>query len=677
MRTITKAVAVVTGLVALLVAIAVVVIANLDLNRYRADIEAAVQAVSGRKLTIDGDLTLTLGTPVALSVERVSLANAPWASRPEMLVLDHAEMDVALLPLLRRKLRIDHLALSGVTLFLETDAAGVDNWQFAPNDNTPADRTPAEAESAQGGLPLDLRIREIDLAGVNWTWRDAASKQSLEGSIDALRLSQNEPGGTIALALHARVGQAPLTASGTVGPLRALFKGTKPYPLSIKAEGPGVTASADGTIETSLSGRGIALAISIEGTDVAAAARKAGWDLPALPPLSLSGRLSGGEDGYALSGLRLKLGGSDAAGDVRVRLAGDRPEIGAKLASQRLDLVELAAIFDQGDQPAAADPPLPFDALRLADATIDVSAGTVIVQPDLSATDASLQAKLSQGQLTAGASFGHVSGGAMTANSTWNAADAAMSVQVLSEGVQAGALLRGFKASEALEGGPLNGRIELAGRGRTLGAWLASVDGRTDIVMGPAKQRNRLLGVFGADIVTEVIRTVNPFVKTEETTPIECGVLRSRISRGRMSFDRSVAVQTNRVGVIASGSVDLPSERLDVAIRSAAREGLGISVAGVASMFVRIGGTLDHPTIKADPIGGIADIAVFAKNLVVNAVTLDAGGILQLLRAEGDYCQVALGKAPPPSQGPLEAIGGAAKGAVQGIGRRLESLFGD
>ncbi len=439
-----------------------------------------------------------------------------------------------------------------------------------------------------------------------------------------------------------------------------------------------MTASVDGKIDKPLAGQGIDLAIKIAGNkDVQAAAGKAGVSLPALPPFDASGRLSDPDGGYAVSGLRLRLGGSDVAGDVRVDLAGARPVVNAKVTSQRLDLVELAAIFDDPQQPAAADPPLPFDALGLADATIDLSAGTVIVQPDLSATDASLQATLTKGQLTADASFGGFLGGTLTASSTWDAKSAAMSVQVLSEAVEAGALLRGLKASDALKGGPLNGRIELAGRGRTLTSWLASVNGRTDIVMGPAKQRNRLLGVYGADIVSEVVRTVNPFVKTEETTPIECGVLRSRISRGRMSFDRSVAVQTNRVGLIASGSVDLPSERLDIAIRSAAREGLGISVAGVASMFVRIGGTLDHPTIKADPIGGIADIAVFAKNLAVNAVTLDASGILQLLRADGDYCQVALGKAPAASEGPLEAIGGAAKGAVQGIGRRLESLFGD
>lgn len=672
MRTIAKAVAVVVGALALLVAIAVAILATLDVNRYRPDIEAAVEAATGRKLTIDGDLALTLGAPLALSVERVSLANAPWASRPEMLVLDRAEMEVAVLPLLRRKLRIDRLALKGVALYLETDAAGADNWRFAPPEEAPAG-----TESAPGGSPLDIRIREIELAGLSWTYRNAAGKQSLEGSIDTLGFTQDEPGGPVALALSARVGQAPLTASGTAGPLRALFKGAKPYPLSIKAEGPGMTASADGTIETSLSGRGIALAIAIEGTDVAAAARKAGWQLPALPPFSLSGRLSGGDGGYALSGLHLKLGGSDAAGDVTIRLAGDRPEIGAKLVSQRLDLVELAAMFDQKDQPAAADPSLPFDALGLADATIDLSAGTVIVRPDLNATDAKLQAALTGGQLEASASFGDFLGGTLTASSAWDARTAAMSVRVLSEAVDAGALLRGLKVFDALNGGPLNGRIELNGRGRTLTSWLASVNGRTDIVMGPATQRNRLLGVFGADIVTEVIRTVNPFVRTEETTPIECGVLRSRISGGRMTFDRSAAMQTNRVGMLASGSVDLPSGRLDLAIRSAAREGLGISVAGVASMFVRIGGTLDHPTLKADPIGGIANIAVFAKNLVVNAVTLDASALLRLLRADGEYCRVALGKAPPPSQGPLEAIGGAARGAVQGLGRRLESLFGD
>ena len=194
--------------------------------------------------------------------------------------------------------------------------------------------------------------------------------------------------------------------------------------------------------------------------------------------------------------------------------------------------------------------------------------------------------------------------------------------------------------------------------------------------MGPATQRNRLIGVLGSDIATEVIRTVNPFVKTEENTPIECGVFRSRISAGRMTFDRSLALETNRVGLIASGSIDLPSERLDIGVRSAARKGLGISLAGVVSMFVRIDGTLDHPTLQANPLGAITDLAVFAKGLVTDAVTLDATGILQLLRVDGDYCRFALGKAPP-TKGPVQAIGEAVQGAAEGIGRRIDNLFGE
>ena len=114
---------IVMGAAALIVG-GVIFLLSTDVNRYRGEIAAEVEAATGRELGIAGPLALKLTPHPAIIAEDLTLANAAWSSRPVMASIARAEATVRLWPLFAGKLEITSLTLIEPNLLLETDAAG-------------------------------------------------------------------------------------------------------------------------------------------------------------------------------------------------------------------------------------------------------------------------------------------------------------------------------------------------------------------------------------------------------------------------------------------------------------------------------------------------------------------------------------------------------------------------
>ncbi|EFH10454.1 AsmA family protein, partial [Teichococcus cervicalis] len=105
---------------------------------------AAVEQATGRALTLSGPVGIKLSLVPTVTLQGVALANAPGGSRPQMLTARRVEAELALLPLLRRRLAFERVTLIEPDLLLELDAEGTPNWRFGPP-------RPAEAAAAPAG----------------------------------------------------------------------------------------------------------------------------------------------------------------------------------------------------------------------------------------------------------------------------------------------------------------------------------------------------------------------------------------------------------------------------------------------------------------------------------------------------------------------------------------------
>ena len=119
---------VVGALVALVVLALVAVVLFVDPNDYRDDIAGMVERETGRKLTLTGDLKLSIFPWVALETGAASLSDAPGFGDEPFVSIQEARVSARLLPLLRGKLEVGKVQLTGARVRLITDGQGRDNW---------------------------------------------------------------------------------------------------------------------------------------------------------------------------------------------------------------------------------------------------------------------------------------------------------------------------------------------------------------------------------------------------------------------------------------------------------------------------------------------------------------------------------------------------------------------
>jgi len=177
------------GLVlALIVAAVLIVPGFLDWSRYAGLIEAQAEAVTGRDVTIAGDVRISLLPSPTLTLGRTTIANAPDAEAPHMAEVDGMTAELSVGSLFRGDLNISRLSMQGPKLWLEETSEGRGNWLFqngVPDDAS--DVATDEASSTTLDTLPPITIDEIEVAGGLISLRNLGIGTDVEiTSIDAL-----------------------------------------------------------------------------------------------------------------------------------------------------------------------------------------------------------------------------------------------------------------------------------------------------------------------------------------------------------------------------------------------------------------------------------------------------------------------------------------------------------
>jgi AsmA protein len=215
----------VLGLVVLVVAAVAIFAVTFDPNRYKDDIQRIVKERTGRTLELKGPLELafwpSLGAKVAGVVLSEHAAPQPFVS------LESAHASVALLPLLRGRVTVDRIRLSGLRAQIVKDKEGRFNFQdlIEQAGEKPAAKAEKKApDSGRGAVAFDIAGVTIERAALSY--RDLASGQEIalndlkletgriaenaEGKLDfATALKRNTPPLDARLALNGRYALKP------------------------------------------------------------------------------------------------------------------------------------------------------------------------------------------------------------------------------------------------------------------------------------------------------------------------------------------------------------------------------------------------------------------------------------------------------------------------------------
>jgi uncharacterized protein involved in outer membrane biogenesis len=181
-------------------------------------------------------------------------------------------------------------------------------------------------------------------------------------------------------------------------------------------------------------------------------------------------------------------------------------------------------------------------------------------------------------------------------------------------------------------GGKVNLDADLKGAGDSVASLMVGLNGQLILQINDAELKQAFMNDFGAGI----LNSINPFAK-EETTLLECAIIRMEITDGLVDMNKTIAAQTTKVSWFGSGQINLKTEEFGIGLSPVARKGFGISGGGLAKL-VGIGGTLANPVVQLDPKEMVKMYGNFSIAVATGGLSLLVQRVIQRRKANTDVC---------------------------------------
>lgn len=599
------------GLVGAIAAVVTAVIVTADVNAFKTEIAAAIEAETGRKIVFGGDIAISLGLTTVLTVNDVRLANVAGGSGPDMLQIAKASAEVAVLPLWRGEIVIQRLVLHGAEILVDIDRQGRTNFDFA----SAGPASPKKGSDGEREFLL-ARIGDVDIRDAKVTIRDARDGKTQRLSLRRLRLRDASTENLVRITatglLDVGGETLPFDFRGRVGRIAALVSQDKPYPVDLRGTVDGVTVAAAGTIADPFAFTGLALRVDLSADDLIPFAPLFGAGLPPVGPVHLAASLTGAAEKFSLGGLKLELGDSRVSGDLAVDLSGTRLNLEGRLAATWLDLTPWLISTTETPPDVAErvlnNEPIDFEALQDFDGKLSITAETVIAS-DLMFRDVALAFDLKNGRLRTGpvrARFdGRAFSGALTVNSRANPPE--VSLKLTARDFDVGRILGRIFEDEFIHG---TGGLDLAisGRGWSVAEIVGSSAGHARLLMDAGEVRTGSLGLLVGGI-SELLPGLGS--GNGDWTAINC-VAGDFDLRGGVATSRITLLDSEVLRLTGKGKIDLAHDTIDYyVVPSAKNPTLNLAVP------FNLSGPLADPSIAPDELsllrrlGGLVGAVIF------------------------------------------------------------------
>ncbi len=578
-------------------ALGIIFIAWFDWNMMKPYMERQVSEQTGREFAIQGDLDVSLSLNPLISAEGLSLANADWGTKQPMLSVDKISFRVSLWDLLMGDIVLPQVSISQPKIFLEKSSDGKRNWDLK------------KKEEKEMKLP---EIGRLTLNDGTLVFRDPKSETDVTVKISTNSTSADARETPINVVAEGKFTGLKFTAQVHGGEIVSLADKTLPYPIKGKVQIGTTHAAFDGTITGLQALSAMDLKFELHGDNLSALYPITGIAIFPSPPYQISGRLLHRQTEWSLKGFSGHLGKSDMGGDILIDTAGKRPMLRADVVSQVLDLKDMSGFIGARRAPQPQDSPaekqekkasiaaqrdrvLPdqdfrVDRLRAMDADVKFT-GKSIRNKELPVEHLVAYVKIDNGLLTQNATLA-VAGGNIVADVVVDArgdvptGEAKIDVKKL----RLSKLLPKIELAHGSKG-VIGGAIKLKGQGKSVGALLASADGRVGLIMSDGQISNMMLEIIGLD-GAEIIK----FLFTgDKNVKVRCAVTNFDVKKGIMNSDVFV-IDTTDTNILGEGKISLVEETIKMKLSPEPKD---FSILSLRTP-VHIAGTFKKPTAYPD-----------------------------------------------------------------------------
>jgi len=566
------------GGVVLLLFVALALFFTFGLNTLRDPIANAVTKATGRELVIEGDLKAVWSwVHPRIRVERVTFANAEWGQEEYLLNADAIEANISLLPLFIGRVVLPEVHLEGAEVALERDAEGRRNWLMKDEED--------KKEKSRFFIKL-LTVDDSRLI-----WDDAPTDTRVEVDLATDDSGVNFDG-------QGKWKGMDMKAAGHAGHVLSLRDESTPFPLKADITIGRTSAKLEGTITGLVGFKGIDIQFApLSGKSMDELYDIIGLAFPATSAYRVTGRLYRTDGVWLFENFSGKVGESDLAGFIRVQTAPDkRPFMQGEINAKVLNFADLGALVGTGQSTAKSGvlPDMPFAPERWnsVDADVKINAGTIKRPEQLPIERFNARIRMDERVLQLDPLAFGIAGGRLEGTVTMdgNYSPLRGDVKMRVRGLQLAKLFPTVKQAQGSIG-DLNGLIELAGTGDSVGKLLGSSNGKIGVYMDEGKISQFLMELVALDL-WDAVRVK---LKGDKEIDIRCVIADFGVKGGMMNAN-ALVFDTAVVNVQGGGSINLKSEEMNLTLKPEPKDR---SIASLRSpLYIR--GTFSKPDVGPD-----------------------------------------------------------------------------
>lgn len=543
-------------------------------------VERTMRAQTGRALTI-GDLDLEIARITRIVAKDLALENA--TNKPAyMLKLGRLELHVDVVKLLEGEVVIPKITIIDPWVLLEAYGGGQTNWGLMPQ---PWDKGAAQT-------PV---IQQLTLEDGRFVYRNQKQGSEISATLALLEGRMDRSTQAVRLEGHGHYAGRPVDLQIEVGRGSRLSEPNHPNPVEARLKLGETVLQVNGNVQKLVQLQGLDVHFVLVGpgsADLAAVVPNVPKDLPAY---RLEGDLAHKANVWHLAMLEVRLGKSDFSGSGSLAADSQPWQVAGDFSSKQLDLESLVALSlknkKQRDERLFPDTPLNTEYFGKLQGQVSLGVQRVTL-PRLALHDARLGLAFDQGQLHIEPLKFQVTDGTVEARIVIDArsgsANTSLAVDV--DNVPLQEVLAPFGVSGKAYG-PLQGHAELEGMGRSLDAFVTSVDGELMVMMEDGHLKSLLVQLAGLDLWGALMSLSD----VSDETAIRCAVANFKAQEGVLDA-RSLIIDTTETKFVGKGSINLAEETVDLAIQPRAKDFSLLS----ADAMLHLTGALTNLSVSTD-----------------------------------------------------------------------------
>ncbi len=515
--------AVAAGLVLLVPVAMLVVLATINLNNYKPQIEHYFHIFTGRELKLGGNIAIDLINRqliARLQIDHASISNAPWGLNQPMLDVGKLKLELPLKPLLKKRLLIDIVQIENLRVIVENNTAGISNWFFNPEPtHAQSAVSPAETTSNTHVLQTISRflpvIRQLTLNNIRIHYIDHQDTIDSRVWIKSLRLKEEKKHLSM-IEATGRINDEKFNFNGKVSRVSHILK-DDPLNAFLYGNAAGIALYVEGKVTHPLTAFDLNLDVKLKTDDINKVITVTTGKrlLAAATPLTIHGHINSKNQQWTLEDLDMQLADSDIHGRLAISLDKPVPMLSAKLYSNRINLNKLKLNankvqhksrqkksrqkkIEKTTRQLLAIPALSlrFKQLEMFNANLDVDIKKLLAGKIKTANN-HLQARLQKGKLDISHLKFDYSQGSVSAQSSFyqQSALSTASLNLTINKINLATVLKSFGV-KAIKKGGLNSRIKLVSKADNLRDLVNNAHGSvtisgSNIITGQTLVKNR------------------------------------------------------------------------------------------------------------------------------------------------------------------------------------------